>query len=137
MRVAYHCQDVVGAKMAGPGIRAVELSRRLSARHEVTLVAEGSRELAGEPFRVSPDLGAALRDADAFLTQGFGFPMPDLEQGSAPSLHLLIEAMKRAYADRARYLGDPDYISAPVATLMSKEYAARQRAECRLTSWCR
>jgi len=36
-----------------------------------------------------------------------GFPMPDMTQGSARSLHVIIEAMKRAYADRARYLGDP------------------------------
>ena len=33
-----------------------------------------------------------------------GFPMHDMKQGSAPSLHVVIEAMKRAYADRARYL---------------------------------
>ena len=57
-----------------------------------------------------------------------GFPMSDMKQGSAPSLHVMIEAMKRAYADRARYLGDPDFISAPVAILMSKAYAAKQRA---------
>src|ERR1700722_11544464 len=57
-----------------------------------------------------------------------GFPMHEMKQGSAPSLHLLIEAMKRAYADRARYLGDPAFISAPVATLISKDYAAKQRA---------
>ena len=67
-----------------------------------------------------------------------GFPLPDMKQGSAPSLHVMIEAMKRAYADRARYLGDPDFISAPVATLMSKEYAAKQRASIdldRATPW--
>jgi gamma-glutamyltranspeptidase/glutathione hydrolase len=57
-----------------------------------------------------------------------GFPMSDMKQGSVPSLHLLIEAMKRAYADRARYLGDPAFVSAPVATLISKDYAAKQRA---------
>jgi len=57
-----------------------------------------------------------------------GFPMHEMKQGSAPSLHLMIEAMKRAYADRARYLGDPAFISAPVATLISKDYAAKQRA---------
>jgi gamma-glutamyltranspeptidase / glutathione hydrolase len=57
-----------------------------------------------------------------------GFPMPDMKQGSAPSLHLMIEAMKRAYADRARYLGDPAFVDAPVATLLSKDYATRQRA---------
>ena len=76
MKIAYHCEDVVGERMAGPGIRAVELSRRLAARHEVTLVAPGVGELSGQPFRTSSDLGAALKNADAFIAQGFGFPMP-------------------------------------------------------------
>ena len=57
-----------------------------------------------------------------------GFPMAEMKQGSAPSLHLLIEAMKRAYADRAHYLGDPAFVKAPVATLISKDYAAKLRA---------
>jgi gamma-glutamyltranspeptidase / glutathione hydrolase len=57
-----------------------------------------------------------------------GFPMRDMKQGTAPSLHVMIEAMKRAYADRARYLGDPAFVSAPVVTLVTKEYAAKQRA---------
>jgi gamma-glutamyltranspeptidase/glutathione hydrolase len=57
-----------------------------------------------------------------------GFPMHDFAQGSVPSLHLLIEAMKRAYADRARFLGDPDFVNAPVAKLTSKDYAAKLRA---------
>ena len=57
-----------------------------------------------------------------------GFPMDEMKQGSAPSLHVMIEAMKRAYADRARYLGDPAFVSAPVAALISKDYAAKQRA---------
>jgi gamma-glutamyltranspeptidase / glutathione hydrolase len=67
-----------------------------------------------------------------------GFPMHDMKQGSAPSLHVVIEAMKRAYADRARYLGDPDFIKAPVAILTSKDYAARQRTSIDLdhaTPW--
>ena len=57
-----------------------------------------------------------------------GFPMADMKQGSAPSLHLMIEAMKRAYADRARYLGDPAFVNAPVNVLITKDYAATQRA---------
>jgi len=67
-----------------------------------------------------------------------GFPLSDMKQGSAPELHVLIEAMKRAYADRARYLGDPAFISAPVLALTSKDYAAMQRASIdldRATPW--
>jgi gamma-glutamyltranspeptidase/glutathione hydrolase len=57
-----------------------------------------------------------------------GFQLADLKQGSPASLHLLIEAMKRAYADRARYLGDPAFVNAPIETLIAKDYAARLRA---------
>jgi gamma-glutamyltranspeptidase / glutathione hydrolase len=57
-----------------------------------------------------------------------GFALADMAQGSAPSLHLLVEAMKRGYADRARYLGDPSFVNAPIATLISKDYAAKLRA---------
>jgi len=67
-----------------------------------------------------------------------GFPMSDMKQGSAASLHVMIEAMKRAYADRARYLGDPAFANAPIATLIAKNYAARQRASIdldRATPW--
>lgn len=57
-----------------------------------------------------------------------GFRLAELKQGSAGSLHLLIEAMKRAYADRARYLGDPAFVNAPIQTLLAKDYAAKLRA---------
>ena len=40
-----------------------------------------------------------------------------------PALHLQIEAMRRAYLDRARYLGDPDFVAVPVTKLTSKEHA--------------
>jgi gamma-glutamyltranspeptidase/glutathione hydrolase len=46
----------------------------------------------------------------------------------AQTLHLMIEAMKRAYADRALFLGDPDKVQNPVARLTSKSYAADWRA---------
>jgi gamma-glutamyltranspeptidase/glutathione hydrolase len=47
---------------------------------------------------------------------------------SAASVHLITEAMRRSYADRARYLGDPEFNPAmPVARLVSKEYAAELR----------
>jgi gamma-glutamyltranspeptidase/glutathione hydrolase len=42
---------------------------------------------------------------------------------TAPALHLQIEAMRRAYLDRARHLGDPDFGIIPVARLTSKDHA--------------
>jgi gamma-glutamyltranspeptidase / glutathione hydrolase len=49
-------------------------------------------------------------------------------QDDAHALHLMVEAMKRAYADRALFLGDPDKVKAPVEKLISKDYAATWRA---------
>lgn len=61
-----------------------------------------------------------------------GFDMTAHGFGSADSLHLMTESMRRAYADRARYLGDPDFVEMPLERLASKEHAARQRASIRL-----
>jgi gamma-glutamyltranspeptidase/glutathione hydrolase len=48
--------------------------------------------------------------------------------GSAQNLHLMAEAMRRAFADRAQYLGDPDFVTnMPVPRLVSKEYAGALR----------
>ena len=56
-----------------------------------------------------------------------GFPLRDTGPESAATLHLMIEAMKPAYADRAVFLGDPASIQIPVAGLTSKRYAAELR----------
>jgi gamma-glutamyltranspeptidase / glutathione hydrolase len=47
---------------------------------------------------------------------------------TAPALHARIEAMRRAYLDRARYLGDPDFSDVPVALLTSKAHARKVAA---------
>jgi gamma-glutamyltranspeptidase/glutathione hydrolase len=57
-----------------------------------------------------------------------GFDLAKTGFGSAATVHLMAEAMRRAYADRARYLGDPDFNpEMPVERLTSKAYAAEQR----------
>ncbi|MGH6673959.1 MAG: gamma-glutamyltransferase [Xanthobacteraceae bacterium] len=58
------------------------------------------------------------------ILEGYDLTHADQTQ----ELFLLIEAMKRAYADRALYLGDPDQVENPVARLISKDYAATWRA---------
>jgi gamma-glutamyltranspeptidase/glutathione hydrolase len=45
------------------------------------------------------------------------------------ALHWLVEAMKIAYADRAKYLGDPDFVEVPVNALISPAYAQHRRQE--------
>jgi len=52
------------------------------------------------------------------------YDLKALEYGSSDYIHLLTEVMRRAYADRSRWLGDPDYYDVPVAGLLSAEYAA-------------
>ena len=55
--------------------------------------------------------------------------LAELGFGSAAAIHAMIEAERRAYADRAEYLGDPDYFPVPVETLISREYAAKRFAD--------
>ncbi len=56
-----------------------------------------------------------------------GFDLQKLGHNSAESLHLLIEAKKLAFADRDRYLADPENARVPLETLISKEYATERR----------
>ena len=50
------------------------------------------------------------------------FPIKEMGFGSAESIHILAEVMKRAYADRSKYLGDTDFYKVP-SSLTSKDYA--------------
>ena len=52
------------------------------------------------------------------------FPLKEMGYGSADAMHVMAESMKLAYADRSKYLGDPDYLDLPVGALTSKDYAA-------------
>lgn len=45
------------------------------------------------------------------------------------AIHLMVEAMKIAYADRSQYLGDPDFVKVPVQELLSPAYAKKRRQE--------
>ena len=67
--------------------------------------------------------GTALASIFNILA-GFDFAKLDKVQRT----HLLVEAMRRSYRDRAIYMGDPDFTEVPVRMLMSKDYAAGLRA---------
>jgi gamma-glutamyltranspeptidase/glutathione hydrolase len=52
-----------------------------------------------------------------------GYKLGDFQHNSAFYLHLLSETMKHAFADRAQFLGDPDFVHVPVRKLTAKDYA--------------
>jgi len=71
-----------------------------------------------------PSSGGVALASILNVLEGYDYPsLPRLQR-----LHLLTEAMRRAYRDRALYLGDPDFVDVPVARLTSADYAAGLRA---------
>jgi gamma-glutamyltranspeptidase/glutathione hydrolase len=69
--------------------------------------------------------GVALLEMMGML-EGTGYEKTGA--GSAASIHWLAEVMRRAYADRAQYMGDPDFVKVPVRALLNRDYLARLRA---------
>lgn len=61
-----------------------------------------------------------------------GWDMKSLGHNSANYIHRLTESMKYAYADRSKYLGDPDYFDVPVAAITDKNYATSIRERINL-----
>jgi gamma-glutamyltranspeptidase/glutathione hydrolase len=57
-----------------------------------------------------------------------GYDLGKLDASSAERYHLTTEAMRRAFADRAEFMGDSDFVNVPVAGLIDKAYAAKMRA---------
>jgi gamma-glutamyltranspeptidase / glutathione hydrolase len=57
-----------------------------------------------------------------------GFDLQKLEASSSDRYHLMAEAMRRAFADRAEYMGDTDFVKVPIAGLIDKSYATTLRA---------
>jgi gamma-glutamyltranspeptidase/glutathione hydrolase len=56
-----------------------------------------------------------------------GYDLGKLESSSSERYHLTTEAMRRAFADRAEFMGDSDFVKVPVAGLIDKSYAAKLR----------
>lgn len=56
-----------------------------------------------------------------------GYDLRKMESRSAQSIHFTVEAFRRAFFDRAEFMGDPDFSKIPVAQLLDKKYAAAWR----------
>lgn len=57
-----------------------------------------------------------------------GYDIRGMGPGSSAKLHVLAEAMRRSFADRAEYMADPDFADVPVAKLIDKKYAESRRS---------
>src|SRR6266446_5602471 len=76
-------------------------------------------------YTMPPPSGGGVTLAEILnVMEGYA-PLPPF--GSATLMHLQAEAMRRAYADRNAYLGDPDFVRMPLERLLSKAYAAELR----------
>jgi gamma-glutamyltranspeptidase/glutathione hydrolase len=56
-----------------------------------------------------------------------GYDLAKMESRSARSMHFTVEAFRRAFFDRAEFMGDPDFSKLPIAQLLDKKYAAAWR----------
>jgi gamma-glutamyltranspeptidase/glutathione hydrolase len=56
------------------------------------------------------------------------YDLKSMGAGSSQAVHVMVEAMRRAFADRAQFLGDPDFVKVPVAGLTSRKYADKLAA---------
>ncbi len=73
----------------------------------------------------SPPSSGGIALAEMFNILG-GYDLAKLDR--VHRVHFMVEAMRRAYRDRAQYLGDPDFVQMPIARLLSADYAAGLRA---------
>lgn len=66
-----------------------------------------------------------------------GFNTADLGFGTADGVHVLAECFKIAFADRTKFMGDPEHVDVPVEWLTSKTYGAQRRADISLAEAAR
>jgi gamma-glutamyltranspeptidase / glutathione hydrolase len=118
-------RDLVDGVRAGGGIWTLEDLAAYRVVERKPLIGEyhGARIVSASPPSSG---GVALLDALDILS-GFDLKSAD----SATRKHLVVEAMQRAYRDRAVYLGDPDFVTMPIPRLTSQDYAAGQRSSIR------
>ncbi len=115
-------QSMVDSVRAGGGIWSREdlSSYRIVEREPLRISHRGQQIITVPP----PSSGGVALASILNVLSGYEYTdLPRVKQ-----IHLLTEAMRRAYRDRALYLGDPDFVDVPMALLTSADYAAGLRA---------
>jgi gamma-glutamyltranspeptidase / glutathione hydrolase len=123
---AFYDSEIAERIVAGVRTSGGQMSRD-DLRHYQPIVREPVRgsyrgfEIASMP---PPSSGGVHLVQILNILEGY-----QLRERDASALHLMIEAMKPAYADRAEYLGDPETVKVPVKGLTAKAYANDLRAQ--------
>lgn len=113
---------VHGVRQAGGIWTAEDLaSYRVVEREPITFTYRDMRVISASPPSSG---GVVLAEALQILAD-----VDLVAQPPAERVHWTTEAMRRAYRDRARYLGDPDFVDLPLAQLLDPDYAASLRAD--------
>ncbi len=119
-----------------------EIAQRIADYHAREGGLLTTEDLADFSVEIAPALKTSFGDYEiascGFWCQGpvllqmmnliESYDWPALGHNTPRALHILIEAMKLAFADREAYYGDPKYVKVPVDGLLSKEYARARRA---------
>jgi gamma-glutamyltranspeptidase/glutathione hydrolase len=117
--------EMVSAVRAGGGIWTLAdlASYQVIERKPVVGYYRGARIVSASPPSSG---GVAVIDALNILS---GYDLHAVD--AVTRKHLVIEAMQRAYRDRAVFLGDPDFVTMPLPQIISADYAAGQRSSIR------
>jgi gamma-glutamyltranspeptidase/glutathione hydrolase len=107
-----HKAFLSGADMAG---------WRASYDEPLSLDYKGHTIFKCGPWSQAPALLQTLTILD-------GFDLDSMDTLGPDFVHVVVEAMKLAYADREKFYGDPDFVDVPMTTLLSRDYAAQRRA---------
>ncbi len=127
--------DALAADLAKRGgiVSIGDLGAYTVRERDVVRASYRGHEIVGPP----PPSSAGVHVAQ-MLNILEGFDLGAMGFGSAEAIHLLAEAMKIAFADRAVATADPDFVDVPVDALISRAYAAERRAQIdrdRARSW--
>lgn len=116
---------IVEEMQRGNGIISLDDLKNYTAklRNPIEFAYRGHRIISFAPPSSGGILIAQmLKMIEKYPVKEYGFQTPQ-------SVQLMVEAERRAYADRAEHLGDPDYYKVPVATLISDEYLAQRMSD--------
>jgi gamma-glutamyltranspeptidase/glutathione hydrolase len=115
-----HPATAPGVRVRGGAMTLADLSNYEARLRQPVHSTYRGYDIYGMPLPGSG--GVAIAEALNILE---GYDLKSMPRAQAE--HLYLEASRLAFADRNAYLADPEYVDAPVAGLLSKDYAARRR----------